>query len=85
MYPPPTPPPSFPHLPLAPPVGDSSVIIDGYRENSHTRRPITNRQRFLTLSSLVEGLNLKVTGSKMSITSDDLLFARRQGTLANSH
>jgi len=37
--------------------------------------PITNRQRFLTLSSLVEGLKYKVTGNKMSITSDDSLFA----------
>jgi len=36
---------------------------------------ITNRQKFLTLSSLVEGLELKVTGSKMSKTSDDSLFA----------
>jgi len=36
---------------------------------------ITNRQRCLTLSSLGEGLKEKVTGSKMSIPSDDSLYA----------
>jgi len=35
---------------------------------------ITNRQKFLTLSSLVEGLKYKVTGSKMSTTSDDFVI-----------
>jgi len=45
--------------------------------NSNNRELITNRQRFLTLSSLVEALKQKVTGSKMSITSDDSLFANR--------
>jgi len=42
---------------------------------------ITNRQRFLTLSSLVEGLKYKVTGSKMSIISDDLIFAEGVSSL----
>jgi len=39
------------------------------------RRPITNRQKFVALSSLVEGLSLKVTGIKCPQTSDDSLFA----------
>jgi len=40
-------------------------------------RQMTIRQKFLTLSSQVEGLEQKVTGSKMSTTSDDSLFAYR--------
>jgi len=43
----------------------------------HTRAPITNRQKFVALSSLVEGLSLKVTGIKCPQTSDDSLFATR--------
>jgi len=39
--------------------------------------PITNRQNFVALSSLVEGLSLKVTGIKCPQTSDDSLFADR--------
>jgi len=50
-------------------------------EYIHPGAPITNRQRILTLSSLVEGLNLKDTGSKLSITSDDSLFAPPPGGL----
>jgi len=37
--------------------------------------PITNRQKFVSLSSLVEELSLKVTGIKCPQTSDDSLFA----------
>jgi len=36
---------------------------------------ITNRQKFVALSSLVEGLHLKVTGNKCPQTFDDSLFA----------
>jgi len=38
------------------------------------RAPITNRQKIVALSSLVEGLSLKVTGIKCPQTSDDSLF-----------
>jgi len=37
--------------------------------------PITNRQKFVALSSLVEGLHLKVTGIKCPQTSDDSFYA----------
>jgi len=37
--------------------------------------PITNRQKFVALSSLVKGLSLKVTCIKCPQTSDDSLFA----------
>jgi len=37
--------------------------------------PITNHQKFVALSNLVEGLSLKVTGVKCPQTFDDSLFA----------
>jgi len=42
---------------------------------SHYGRPITNRQKFVALSSLVEGSSLKVAGIKCPQTFDDSLFA----------
>jgi len=51
----------------------------GTREKDERGEQLTNRQKFLTLSSLVEGLKYKVTGSKMSTTSDDSLVARGEG------
>jgi len=41
------------------------------------RAPITNRQKFVALSSVVKELSLKVTGIKSPQTSDDSLFAPR--------
>jgi len=37
--------------------------------------PKTNRQKFVALSSLAEGLSLKVTGIKCPQTSDASFFA----------
>jgi len=54
-------------------------VWEGGEDCGEDGRSITNPQWFLTLSSLVEGLNYKFTGSKLSITSDDSLFADWRG------
>jgi len=63
---------------LFPSVVTAKLSISGTKEiKQASRAPITNRQKFVTLSSLVERLSLKVTGIKCPQTSDDLLFASR--------
>jgi len=49
--------------------------VIGLRTVMEPGNPITNRQKFMALSSLVKALSLKVTGLKCPQTSDDSLFA----------